>query len=122
MQRKIAIFLGVVIGVLFGFSGVFSQEDAIQVQAGSKFVVVLKSNATTGYSWHLAEPLDKEMLELVSQRYIIRQSSMVGAGGKEEWKFKALKSGRTRISFKYVRPWEKDGAPAKTESFLVIIE
>lgn len=109
-------------GILFGLTGVFGQEDVIQVQAGSKFVIVLESNATTGYSWHLVELPDKGMLELVSQRYIMRQSSLVGADGKEEWKFKALRPGETKVLFKYVRLWEKDVEPAKTEAFLVVIK
>jgi predicted secreted protein len=47
---------------------------------------------------------------------------MVGAPGKEVWTFKAVKSGKTTINFKYVRPWEKDKAPTKTTSFQVVIK
>ena len=34
----------------------------------------------------------------------------------------ALKSGKTAIEFKYVRPWEKDKAPAETKSVPVVIK
>ena len=47
---------------------------------------------------------------------------IVGGPGTEVWTFKALKSGKTAIEFKYVRPWEKDKAPAETKSVPVVIK
>ena len=46
----------------------------------------------------------------------------VGGPGTEVWTFKALKSGKITIEFKYVRPWEKDRAPATPQSFLVVVK
>jgi predicted secreted protein len=46
----------------------------------------------------------------------------VGGSGREVWTFKALKSGKITIEFKYVRPWEKDKAPAILKSFSVVVK
>jgi predicted secreted protein len=46
----------------------------------------------------------------------------VGGSGREVWTFKALKSGKITIEFKYVRPWEKDKAPATPKSFSVVVK
>ena len=48
---------------------------------------------TTGYSWRLAEPLDKNLVQLVGSKYIKPEKAMPGAPGKEEWTFKASGAG-----------------------------
>ena len=100
-----------------------SAQDSkpITVTAGHEFSVTLASNPTTGYSWALAKPLDAKLLTLVTNVYVRPDSRLMGAGGKEVWTFKALAEGRTQIDLKYVRPWEKDAAPAQTTNFVVVI-
>ncbi len=97
-------------------------DNAIKAKAGKEFVVTLESNMTTGYQWQLARPVDKEYLTLVGLKYVTKKSKLVGAGGKEEWTFKAVKPGVTPVSFQYVRPWEKEAPPAKAQSFTVTIQ
>lgn len=111
-----------IIGVLLGVTGVFAQENIVQASSGKEFVITLESNPTTGYSWRLTERPDRSIVEFIRQRYIPPQDGLIGAGGKEEWVFKALRSGEIKVLFEYVRPWEKGTAPEKTESFLVIIK
>jgi len=117
-----AVFQWVIIGVLFSTTGVFAQENIIRVEAGRQFVIKLESNPTTGYNWQLSEIPDPSMLEFIRQGYILPQNKLIGAGGQEEWVFKALKPGKIKILFKYVRAWEKEVAAEKTESFLVIVK
>ena len=97
------------------------QNKTIHAKAGKEFSLTLKSNITTGYQWQLTKAVDKEFLILTGLRYITKQADLVGAGGKEEWTFKAVKPGTAVISFQYVRPWEKKVAPAKVKNFIVII-
>jgi predicted secreted protein len=109
VKRKVYIMKLVKILIIFVFLAfitfpVFSEENKITVNVGDKFKIGLKSNPTTGYQWQLAEPLNN--IELVSSKYIPPNTNLVGAGGKEIWLFKAIKAGKTYISFKYVRPWE----------------
>ncbi len=93
----------------------------IEVKVGQEFDIVLKSNPTTGYSWKLARPLDKKMLELVKSKYKAPEGSTLGKGGEEVWTFRGMGKGKTSISLKYVRPWEKDKPPAETEIFKVVV-
>ncbi|MFA6281637.1 MAG: protease inhibitor I42 family protein [Candidatus Omnitrophota bacterium] len=94
---------------------------AIKVQVGQEFTLALGANATTGYEWQLAKPLDESSFKLISSEYLPDKTELVGAGGKQVWLLKALKSGEVTISFKYVRPWEKDAPPVEEKSFLIKI-
>jgi len=96
-------------------------KNVIEAEAGKDFVITLESNRTTGYEWQLAEPIDNHILEFISSEYIKESTDRIGAGGKEVWTFRGLIAGKTLISFKYVRPWEKDAAAAKKTAFSVTI-
>lgn len=95
-------------------------RQVIEVKPGQEFVISIESNRTTGYEWQLAEPLDKDILELLKTDYIIGETR-IGAGGKEEWFFKVKAEGRVSIHLKYVRPWEKDKIPAREAVFVVAV-
>lgn len=102
-------------------------DATIEATAGKEFTISLDSNRSTGFSWQLAKPLDGTLVKSVKNDYQQAPQApgsppIVGAPGKEVWTFKAVKSGKTTIEFKYVRVWEKDKAPAKTASFPVVIK
>jgi predicted secreted protein len=59
------------------------------------------------------------MVKLESSKYTPSATDRVGAGGVEKWTFVAIKKGTTRISLKYVRPWEKDKPPVEEKTFLI---
>ena len=107
-------------------SACFAEESknlkVIKAQVGHNITIILKSNPTTGYQWQVAKPLDESTLKLISSEYLADKTTLVGAGGKQVWRFKTLKPGQTSISFKYVRPWEKNTPPQNKESYLVVIE
>ena len=96
-------------------------SDRLEVTAGQEFSVTLASNATTGYHWELASPLNEAMVQLVASEYKNPETRLVGVGGQEIWTFRAIGQGHTLINLKYVRPWEKDVAPVKTASYTVIV-
>ena len=89
---------------------------------GQIFVIAIGSNPTTGYSWQ--ESYDENMLELVEKTYEpgkeIKQG-MVGAGGVEYFRFKAVKRGETEITLVYKRPWEEPTPQDVTKVFTVSI-
>lgn len=88
---------------------------------GNTLVIILESNKSTGYEWQLAEPIDTNMIEFVESKYEASDTNSMGSSGKEKWTFKASGAGETKVSFKYLRPWEKDVSPAKEAVFNVII-
>lgn len=87
----------------------------VETAAGKVFAVRLPANATTGYGWQLSGPVNRSLIKLSSSTYERPETKLMGAGGNEVWKFRALSSGRTRIHMKYVRPWEKGVAPVKRQ-------
>ncbi|MBM3132856.1 MAG: hypothetical protein FJZ95_07495 [Chloroflexi bacterium] len=96
----------------------------VTVPIGTTIVVLLESNATTGFGWALEGNSDEKVLQFVESRYEEPPASeppIVGAGGHEVWTFKALAQGRSTISLEYERPWEKDVEPAGTFYLTVVV-
>jgi inhibitor of cysteine peptidase len=93
----------------------------VELSVGQSLVVTLVSNASTGYSWSLAQNSDETVLNNTGNKYVAPQTTLVGAGGKEEWTFKALKKGNSTISMGYSRPWEST-LPAKTFDLTVVVK
>jgi predicted secreted protein len=96
-----------------------SLSERLEVAVGQEFRITVASNATTGYHWELAAPLDEAVVKLVTNEYKSPETKALGAGGLEIWTFQAMGRGQTVINLKYVRPWEEDVAPVKTASYAV---
>ena len=121
-MRKFTHFILVFVCLVsFCFAAQSKGPKVIETKAGQNFTITLKSNATTGYQWQFAKPLDESKLQLLSSDYLMDKTGLVGAGGKQVWVLKALKAGKTSVHFKYVRSWEKNNPPETEESFVVII-
>jgi inhibitor of cysteine peptidase len=87
------------LGLVAGCTKVETYNDAgqtISVLVGQQFVIALGSNPTTGYSWRAS--YDENMLELIlgddGEQSTYKQGEtagdIVGAGGIEYFRFKAL--------------------------------
>jgi len=120
-MKKFGLFIFIFAGVVSFCFAEPKQVKTIETQVGQNFTITLEANVTTGYQWQLAKPLDENMLQLISADYLADKTGLVGAGGKQVWIFKVLKTGKTMVSFKYVRPWEKNNLPEEEESFVIII-
>jgi inhibitor of cysteine peptidase len=83
--------------------------QTIDIGVNQQFVIALGSNPTTGYGWQ--ESYDQTMLELVEKTYRPGEEAkqgVVGAGGVEYFRFKAVKTGETEITLVYKRQWEEE--------------
>jgi len=88
--------------------------QTIGIGVNQEFVIALGSNPTTGYMWQ--ESYDENMLELVEKTYELGEEAkqgLVGAGGVDYFRFKALKTGETEITLVYKRPWEEESLDQK---------
>jgi len=99
-----------------------NMTNAIKTTVGREFVIILDANATTGYEWQFANPIDDSLISIVSSEYVPYKTGLVGSGGKSVWTFKAVKAGKAQMSFKYIRPWEKNTPPAKETAYIVGIQ
>ena len=104
-------------GCTTGVQAYSDTSQTIDIKTNKEFVILiaLESNPTTGYSWQAS--FDTTALELVEQTYELgdyAKEDVVGAGGTELFRFKALKSGTVQITFDYQRPWEDESIDQKT--------
>ena len=80
------------------------------------FIIKLKSNPTTGYSWFLRD-FNSELIQPVSRKFAPPDNpKLVGAPGFELWTFRLkppafLVPQQTLIRFVYTRPWESAESP-----------
>ncbi len=95
-------------------------EDKLNIIAtpqSPEFIIKLKSNPTTGYSWFLRD-YDSNLIAPVSHTFQRPGQVMPGAPGYEMWTFRVKPAGfavpqQTVIRLIYTRPWE--GAETATQ-------
>ena len=97
-----------------------SSGKQMDIAVGGTLTVTLDSNQTTGYSWGLKEISDTGILEKTDNKYVAPTSSLMGAGGKEVWTFKALAPGTTTLSMEYSQPWAGGQKAAKNFTLTVV--
>lgn len=83
----------------------------------------LGSNPSTGFSWVV--DFDKQYIELISEEFEENgggASGLVGAPGKQVFKFKGIQTGQTDIIFSYIRPWEGEQTDTQKQIYQVTIK
>lgn len=113
--------VGILLSCAAPKAAVYTDETrTIFVKVNEEFTIGLPANPTTGYQW--TESHDSSLLSLVGSEYKSSKQAkgLVGAGGMQYFKFKALKPGMTSINLRYQRPTE--GIMADVKSFSVVIE
>ena len=103
------IAMSLVAGCVGGIKTYTDSGRTIDIGVNHEFIIALGSNPTTGYSWQ--ESYDETMLELVENTYKPGESAqqeLVGTGGTELFRFKALQLGKTEITLVYKHPWEEE--------------
>jgi inhibitor of cysteine peptidase len=85
-------------------------SDTIEINTGDTLVVVLCSNATTGFRWSEdAQIGDTSILKQENHEYSGPESEPPpppGTPGLESWRFQTLKPGTSTVYIEYSRPWE----------------
>ena len=71
--------------------------NTIKATVGKEFVITLDANATTGYEWQLAKPIDDSLIKLERSEYVPDKTGLVGSGGKSIWTFKAVMAGNVYL-------------------------
>ena len=100
------------------------QNQTCFLHRGDALLISLPTNRTTGYGWNYLFSTAGILRQEGKMVYQQAKSSegMVGAGGTEIWKFMAVKKGKTSLCFSYLRPWERNIAPVKTNTWNIIVE
>jgi len=97
----------------------------IELEQGQILVVTLESNPTTGYRWEQAEN-QETILEQIGEAEFKPSDEgeppIVGAGGWQIFRFKAISTGKMTLRLVYRRPWEEGVEPVNTFSLDVVIQ
>jgi len=95
----------------------------IELNFGKLLVVKLESNPSTGYRWELVENNESILKQFGQAEFESPETAgppIVGAGGWEIFRFKAISAGQTNLELVYHRSWE-DVEPLKTFSIQVTV-
>ena len=95
----------------------------VEVAVGGSVIVILESNASTGFQWVLVNIGDETVLKNVANTYEAPEDTgMVGVPGKEIWTFDALKKGTSTIAMEYSQPWPNGTKAAETFDLIVVVK
>ncbi|NOX85134.1 MAG: protease inhibitor I42 family protein [Chlorobi bacterium] len=93
----------------------FTMEDSgrtVELDLDSPFMVELKGNASTGYSWEILE-MDTTVVRQIGKQGYMPSGDKIGSGGTYTFWFKTVDFGETELVIGYVRRFESDEPPAK---------
>ena len=103
----------------------FSNPNKTIVISGDShgFTLTLKSNATTGYRWLLAD-YNPNMFQVAGATYVAPNNKLVGAPGYEKWVFKLNANNYgipivSKIKMQYAQPWAAANSTSYT-TFTVV--
>lgn len=96
---------------------------SLETTTGQTINITLDSNITTGYKWNLVGEPDAKVLKLLSSDYVAPGASgtpLVGAGGKEVWKFQTTGRGTTLLKLAYFRPFDPNQVAQNFTATIVV--
>lgn len=85
-------------------------NKAIQVtKASPTFILKLRSNPTTGYSWFLAD-YNQNLIKPIACKYVAPSTKMMGVPGYDVWEFRVNPKAFTvpqvtEVTLQYFRHW-----------------
>lgn len=99
-------------------TAIYTEENTNFSMSASQptFIIKLKSNPTTGYSWFLREYDDSLITPVKHSFEKASNTNLMGAPGYELWTFTIKPAGfavpqQTLLRFVYTRPWQgNDGS------------
>ena len=103
------------------------EKDAgsqVELEQGQILVVTLESNPTTGYRWEQVENQESILQQMGEAEFKPSETGeppLVGAGGWEIFRFKAISAGQMTLQLVYHRSWEEGVEPLKTFSLQVVV-
>lgn len=116
MKRLIIFFLTVSVFFVF-FSCAGSKLESYRGEETD--CIELTGNPTTGYTW-LYQIEDESVIKLDEVITYLGEERIVGAPSLFSYKVTGLKTGKTKVNFIYLRPWEQQ-EPARTKVFEVTV-
>jgi inhibitor of cysteine peptidase len=76
----------------------------MQARVGEVLEIPLEGNPTTGFLWELASPSEPGFVKVADEWDV--KGGQAGAPAVQRFRFRALTSGKYRLTFVHRRPWE----------------
>jgi parallel beta-helix repeat protein len=89
----------------------------IELETGQVLVVTLESNPTTGYRWEVQQVQASVIGQIGGvefKPFVEDGKPVVGAGGWEIFRFRAVGIGQVTLQMVYHKSWEEDAEPLRT--------
>ena len=129
-MKKKSVFLFQIFAIIFAFS-VYGQKfvDVTKSNSGQKIELAknqvleikLPSNPSTGYGWYTTNINKSAIIQIGDWEYLPdSKSGDVGQWGTQITRFVGNFQGTTELELGYMRPWEKNTAPADNFKITVI--
>ena len=99
----------------------FTAGQGVSVKLNQPFEIRLRVTSGTGYSWRPQGPLPPG-IGLLGVFQEARGKMMPGGPGMENLVFRGVDPGKYKIALEYVRPWERNVKPAKTQTFTITVQ
>ena len=92
------------------------QSDCpLRLQAGQRLTLVLPSDPTTGYRWHVQNTAQPALRSLGPEVFSNPEDvGMVGGAGQSMWRFEAGAQGTGTLLLVYQQPWAPEVTPIKS--------
>jgi predicted secreted protein len=95
-------------------------QSNVSIKLNQPFQIHMKVTSGTGYTWQPTGPLPPGVALLgVFQQP--KGKMMPGGPGAEVLVFRGTAVGKFTLTLGYLRPWEKNVKPAKTQTFTVTV-
>ena len=97
-----------------------TETKTASLTPGDTLVVILESNASTGYVWSLTTQPDPSVLASEGKQIQPPTTPIPGAAGHQVFTFSATASGTTEFTLSYAQPFG-DEKPAQVDTFDVTV-
>jgi inhibitor of cysteine peptidase len=117
------VLLSLMIAVLVLHDNADAAEQRLRLHPGGQTKVQLQENPSTGYKWQIdrANSSNLALVRIADDGFARNERAtgkrLVGAPGIHRWTIEALSLGNARISFIYLRSWER--APVRRHELVV---
>jgi predicted secreted protein len=96
----------------------------VELEPGQILIVTLESNPTTGYRWEQVKDQESILEQIGEAEFKPSETGeppLIGAGGWEILRFKAVSAGQMTLELVYHRSWEEGVDPLETFSIQVLV-
>ena len=93
----------------------------MDLRVGDTLELSFESNPTTGFQWEVVE-LNPDVLRPLGEEFFTPTSDLLGAPGRQVFRFEAVAPGETPLKLIYHRAFEADVPPEQTYQVNIVVK